>query len=327
MKRVFSGIQPSGIIHIGNYFGAIKNWVDIQNDYECIFCAVDLHAITLPQNPKELLENTYKIISLYLACGINPKNILFIQSQVSAHAELTWILNTITYMGELSRMTQYKEKSSVEKSESVGVGLFDYPVLMAADILLYQTDLVPVGKDQKQHVEIARTIAKRFNNRFGNTFKIPEPLIKKEGCCIMALDEPEKKMSKSAKSEYNYISLLDKPEIIRKKISKAVTDSQTGIVFDPKRKGLYNLLTIYQLFSEVAPPQIEAKFAGKGYGDFKKALAELIIEKLAPIQEKYHKLIADKSYLNKILADGKTKASKIAEKTLRNVKEKVGFIL
>lgn len=327
-KRVFSGVKPSGELTIGNYLGAIKNWVAEQDKFDNIFCIVDLHAITVPQDPQDLLRRAYHILAIYLACGLDPqKCTLFIQSHVPTHAELAWILNCFTYMGELGRMTQYKDKSAKIGKDKAGVGLFDYPVLMAADILLYQTDFVPVGEDQKQHVEFTRTLARRFNNRYGITFKIPEPMIRKESAKIMGLDNPQKKMDKSAESEYNYILILDKPDDIRRKISKAVTDSESGIKFDPKRKGLCNLLTIYRLLSEVVPPQIEKEFSGKGYGEFKKALAELIIEKLTPIQERYNKLISDKSYLDKILADGKIKASKIASETLENVKKKVGFIV
>ena len=327
-KRVFSGIQPSGVIHIGNYLGAILQWVEMQKQYDCIFSLVDLHAITVAQDPKKLRENTYKLIAIYLAAGIDPeKSPIFIQSQMSAHTELTWLLNTISYMGELSRMTQYKDKSQKYGSEKAGVGLFDYPVLMAADILLYDIDLVPVGKDQKQHVELCRDLAQRFNQRFGNTFKIPDVAIRKESACIMALDNPDKKMSKSAESIYNYIALEDSPELIRKKISKAVTDSQSNIVSDPNRKGLYNLLLIYQLFSNLTPEKIENKFAGKGYGEFKKSLSDLLIDKLIPMQDKFKKLMSDKAYLDAILESGRKKVAPIAEKTLKKAQEKIGLII
>ncbi|MCL5795343.1 MAG: tryptophan--tRNA ligase [Patescibacteria group bacterium] len=326
-KRSLSGIRCSGIIHIGNYLGAIKNWVVNQNKMANIYFLADLHALTTPIEPKKLRENTYQSLALYLACGIDPnKSIIFLQSQVPAHAELTWILNTVAYMGELRRMTQFKDKSAKTNTEKAGVGLFDYPVLMAADILLYQTDLVPIGEDQLQHVELARVLARRFNHRYGEVFKIPEPQISRSTMRIMGLDNPEKKMSKSAESEYNYIALTDSPESIKKKISKAVTDSQQGIIFDPKRAGLYNLLTIYQAFSGLEPKAIEKKFAGKGYGDFKTDLSQLIIAKLAPIQEKYQQIIADKTYLDKIFAEGAARASKIANVTLKEVKNKVGLI-
>lgn len=337
-KRIFSGIQPSGVIHIGNYLGAIKQWVELslqerlttdkQNQYECIFSIVDLHAITVPQDPNELKKNIYNLLALYLACGINPKRSpIFVQSQISAHAELTWILNTISYMGELSRMTQFKDKSAKINTDKSSVGLFDYPVLMAADILLYKTNIVPVGEDQKQHVELCRNLAQRFNNRFGETFIVPEVKIRKESARIMGLDNPEKKMSKSAASQNNYIAMTDTPETIIKKISRAVTDSGKDIVFDEKRAELYNLLNIYQIFSKESPDAIEKKFAGRGYGDFKKDLANLIIESLSPIQEKYAKLIADKSYLDQVLKEGREAVAPIAEQTLQDVKKKIGLIV
>lgn len=328
MKKIaFSGIQPTGIVHIGNYLGAIKNWVTIQNEYNSIFSVVDLHAITIPQDPKKLKESTLKMIALILAAGIDPeKSTIFIQSNIGAHSELAWLLNTITRMGELNRMTQYKEKSEKMKEDIASVGLFDYPVLMASDILLYDTDIVPVGEDQKQHVELTRDIANRFNTRFGETFKIPTPIIKKEGARIMGLDNPEKKMSKSAESEYNYIALTDDTDTIRKKISRAVTDSESTIKFNPERKGLYNLMTIYSLFSNIVPSKIEEKYKDKGYAEFKKNLAEIIIENLAPFQTKYKKLISDKKYLLKIANAGAKKASLIAEKKLKEVKEKIGLI-
>ncbi len=337
-KRIFSGIQPSGVIHIGNYLGAIKQWVELslqeglatdkQNQYECIFSIVDLHAITVPQDPNELKKNIYNLLALYLACGIDPKRSpIFVQSQISAHAELTWILNTISYMGELSRMTQFKDKSAKINTDKSSVGLFDYPVLMAADILLYKTNIVPVGEDQKQHVELCRNLAQRFNNRFGETFIVPEVKIRKESARIMGLDNPEKKMSKSAASQNNYIAMTDTPETIIKKISRAVTDSGKDIVFDEKRAGLYNLLNIYQIFSKESLEVIEKKFAGRGYGDFKKDLANLIIESLSPIQEKYAKLIADKSYLDQVLKEGREAVAPIAEQTLQDVKKKIGLIV
>ena len=327
-KRIFSGIQPSGVLHIGNYLGAITQFVQYQDRYDSTFCIVDLHAITVPQDPIKLKEQIYQLAAMYLACGIDPaKSNLFIQSQIPAHTELAWILNTISTMGELERMTQFKDKSFKGNAEKSSIGLFDYPVLMAADILLYNTDVVPVGEDQKQHVELCRDLAQRFNNRFGETFKIPDVLMRESGARIMGLDNPEKKMSKSAESVLNYIALTDEPEIIRKKISKAVTDSGTDIKFDPSRKGLYNLLVIYKLFSEIEDEDVEQRFAGKGYGEFKKELAELIIDKLAPIQERYKKLIADKSYLDKVLREGADKVRPIADKKLKEVKEKIGFVL
>ncbi len=325
-KRAFSGIQPSGIIHIGNYLGAILPWVEIQTKYESIFCVVDLHAITVPQNPKELTESTYLTTAIYLACGIDPKkSIIFIQSQIPAHSELTWLLNTVAHMGELSRMTQFKDKSQKGNAENTSVGLFDYPVLMASDILLYQAGVVPVGEDQKQHVELARNLAERFNNRFGKTFVIPEPVIGKTGARVMALDNPERKMSKSDPAG-SYVALTDSPEIIRKKIMRAVTDSGATIKFDTKRKGLFNLLTIYQMLSGKTESQIEKHFASKGYGDFKKELAELVVTSLTPIQKKIDYYMKNRRLLDRILKTGAIKASRIANPTLAEVKQKIGLI-
>jgi tryptophanyl-tRNA synthetase len=326
-KVAFSGIQPSGIVHVGNYLGAIRNWVDIQKEYDSLFSVVDLHAITVPQDPKKVRENTLNMIAVMLSAGIDPKkSTVFIQSHIPAHTELTWLLNTITHMGELNRMTQYKDKSEKFKNDTAGMGLFDYPILMAADILLYSADVVPVGEDQKQHVELTRDIAARFNSRFGETFKIPSPVIKKEGARIMGLDNPEKKMSKSAESEFNYITLTDNANAIKKKISRAVTDSESTIKYNPERKGLYNLITIYSLFSDIAPLKIEEKYEGKGYAEFKKDLAEIIIEKLAPFQTKYNKLISDKKYLLDVAKSGAKVANLIAEKKLKEVKEKIGLL-
>ena len=325
-KRAFSGIQPSGIIHICNYLGAILPWVEIQTKYESIFCVVDLHAITVPQNPKELTESTYLTTAIYLACGIDPKkSIIFIQSQIPAHSELTWLLNTVAHMGELSRMTQFKDKSQKGNAENTSVGLFDYPVLMASDILLYQAGVVPVGEDQKQHVELARNLAERFNNRFGKTFVIPEPVIGKTGARVMALDNPERKMSKSDPAG-SYVALTDSPEIIRKKIMRAVTDSGATIKFDTKRKGLFNLLTIYQMLSGKTESQIEKHFASKGYGDFKKELAELVVTSLTPIQKKIDYYMKNRRLLDRILKTGAIKASRIANPTLAEVKQKIGLI-
>lgn len=327
-KIALSGVQPSGIIHLGNYLGAIAQWVENQNRYQNIFCVVDLHAITTPQDPKVLREKTYETAAIYLACGVNPKkSIVFIQSYVPAHAELAWILTTISKMGELSRMTQFKDKTTKFKKESIPVGLFTYPALMAADILLYNANSVPVGEDQKQHVELARDLAQRFNHHFGKTFTIPEPLIRNSGARIMGLDNPAAKMSKSAASSANYIALTDKPDAIRKKVMRAVTDSGTTIKFDSKRKGLHNLLTIYKLISGQTEAQIEKHFKGKGYGDFKKELAKLIIKKLAPIQKKIVYYMKNKKLLDGILADGAERAEKIANQTLKEVKQKIGLVI
>lgn len=323
-KRIFSGVQPSGNLHIGNYLGAIKNWVEMQDQYESIFCVVDLHAITVPQDPEELRRKTIEIAKIYLAAGIDPKkSTIFVQSQVSEHSELAWILNTITGMSELRKMTQFKDKGGSE-NDNVGVGLFDYPVLMAADILLYDTEIVPVGEDQKQHVELARDLAKRFNHRFGETFKVPEVHIKKEGMRIMGLDNPGKKMSKSAESVYNRIELLDDAETIRRKIKKAVTDSGSEIEYSDEKPALKNLINIYSSFSGKSAKDIVSIYKGKGYGDFKADLAEVVISFLEPFQQKFNTL-SDEEVLG-ILRDGAEKVGGIAWKKLDEVKKKVGFV-
>ncbi|MFA7319425.1 MAG: tryptophan--tRNA ligase [Parcubacteria group bacterium] len=325
-KRIFSGIQPSGNLHIGNYLGAIKNWVALQDTYDSIFCVVDLHAITVPQDPKELRRRTLEVAKIYLAAGIDPKKCaLFIQSHVQEHAELAWILNTIAKIPELEKMTQFKDKSAKNEKESVSVGLFDYPVLMAADILLYDTELVPVGKDQKQHVELTRTLAERFNHRFGETFIVPKAYTTEVSENIMGLDDPSKKMSKSAKSEYNYISLTDDAETVRKKIKKAVTDSGSEIVYASDKPALKNLINIYSLLSEKSPAEIEKIYVGKGYADFKTGLAETIIAFLEPFQEKMAELTDEK--VLEILRAGAEKVRPLAKKKLDEAKEKVGFIL
>ena len=324
MERVFSGVQPSGVLHIGNYLGAIKNWVDLQNDYQCIFCVVDLHAITVPQDPKELLVKTIEVAKIYLAAGIDPKkSIIFIQSHVKEHTELAWILNTITKIPELERMTQFKDKAR-ENKKDVNMGLFDYPVLMAADILLYKTFGVPVGEDQIQHVELTRTLAERFNNNFGETFVVPKALVRKEGARIMGLDDPTKKMSKSAASSYNYIALTDSPDLIREKIKKAVTDSGKEIVFSPDKPALANLLTIYSLLGGESIKEIERMYQGKGYADFKNGLAEVVVEFLGSFQKRYNEL-NDEEVL-KILNDGANQARQVAGQTLKEVKEAMGIV-
>lgn len=324
-KRIFSGIQPSGNLHIGNYLGAIKNWVKLQDEYESIFCVVDMHAITIPQNPEELKKRILEVAKIYLASGINPeKSSIFIQSHISEHAELCWILNTLAKISEMERMTQFKDKSGKNR-EGVGMGLFDYPVLMAADILLYDTEKVPVGEDQLQHIEITRTLANRFNKKFGETFIIPEPFITQEGMRIMGLDDPAKKMSKSAKSEYNYIALTDNAETIKKKIKKAVTDSGSEIKYAESKPALYNLINIYSGFSDKSPKEIERMYVGKNYSDFKTDLAEVIISALAPIQEKMADLSDEK--VLEILKAGAQKVRPLAKKKLEEVKKKIGFIL
>ena len=325
MKRVFSGIQPTGTLHLGNYLGAIKQWVELQNKVdESIFCIVDLHAITANRDSK-LSENILSVAAWYLACGVNlEKSKIFVQSTRPEHSELAWILNCFATMGELGRMTQYKEKSE-GKRETVSVGLFDYPVLMAADILLYQTTDVPVGDDQKQHVELARDLAIRFNGIYGNVFTIPEPIIRQDVQRIKGLDNPEKKTSKSAGSEYNYISLADSPETIRKKVSRAVTDSGSEIIVRDDKPTMTNLLNIFSGVSGRDIKSLEADFKGKGYRDFKKALAEEIILFLEPNQLKYKEIMADKEKLRKILRDGAKAVEPLAEKTLAEVKKKIGL--
>jgi tryptophanyl-tRNA synthetase len=331
-QRIFSGIQPSGNLHIGNYLGAIKNWVKLQNEYDSIFCVVDMHAITVPQDPEELKKKTIEVAKIYLASGISaqggsasggdPKSTIFIQSHVQEHAELMWILNTITKIPELERMTQFKDKS--EKS-GIDAGLLNYPVLMAADILLYDTNLVPVGKDQLQHIEITRTLARRFNERFGKTFIVPEPYITKEGMSIMGLDDPTKKMSKSAKSDYNYISLSDNPEDVKRKIKKAVTDSGSEIVYKDEKPALMNLINIYSLLSDSSTKEIENKYNGKNYAEFKNDLAEVVIDFLKPFQKKMKELSDEK--VLEILREGAEKVRPIARKKLDDVKRKIGFII
>ena len=324
-KRVFSGIQPTGNIHIGNYLAAITQWVKMQDDYDNIFCIVDLHAITVPQDPKVLKAKTREVTGLLLAAGIDPKrSIVFVQSQISAHAELTWILNCYTPMGWMQRMTQFKEKSKNQK-ELVSVGLFDYPALMAADILLYDTDGVPVGDDQKQHVEMARDIAQRFNSLYGETFKLPKPLIPEVGARIMGLDDPTGKMSKSEVDSSHAINLLDQPDVIRSKILRATTDSLKEIRFDENRPGIYNLLVIYELFTGKSRKDIETHFTGQGYAALKKELGEVVVEGLSGLQNRYQELTADPTYIDSLLAEGADRARPLAEKTLALVKERVGL--
>lgn len=325
-KIVFSGVQPSGALTIGNYLGAIKNWVGLQDEYDCYYCIVDLHAITVPQVAKDLRKNTLDVLALYLACGIDPeKSTMFIQSHVPAHLELSWVLNTITYMGQLNRMTQFKEKSR-RSEENLNAGLFTYPVLMASDILVYQTDLVPVGDDQKQHLELARDLAERFNNRYSPTFKVPEPLIQGTGARIMSLQNPESKMSKSDLDENGYILLLDDKADITRKIKRAVTDSIGVVAYNDEQPGIKNLLGIYSVFTGKEISDIVASYEGEGYGKFKNDLAEIVVEGLMPIQERYKKLMVNKDYLEQIYKAGAEKAEHKARKTLQKVYKKVGFI-
>ncbi len=323
-KRIFSGAQPTGELHIGNYLGALKNWVALQDEYEAFYCIVNLHAITLPQDPAKLRQKTLDLARIYLAAGVDPqKAMIFIQSDVPEHAELTWVLSCISRMGELERMTQFKDKSAKGGSERSGVGLFTYPVLMAADILLYQTDLVPVGQDQKQHLELSRDLAERFNRDFGDTFKIPDPYIPKAGASIKSLQDPGKKMSKSDDNLNSSIFLMDDADTIVKKFKRAVTDSGTDITFDESRPAINNLLTIYQLLTGKSSEACVENFVGKGYGDFKRELAEVTIEFLKPFQERFADI--DDGPLRSILDSGAEKARTIASATLRDVYSKVGL--
>ena len=327
MKILLSGIQPSGILHIGNYLGAIKQWTELQKDFQLFAMIADLHAITVPQKPDELRQNILNTTMLYIAAGIDPqKSTIFIQSHVPAHAELGWILNTMTPLGDLERMTQFKDKK--EKQSEVFAGLFNYPVLMAADILLYQTDVVPVGEDQQQHIELTRSLAKRFNNKFGETFKIPEGFIPPQTARIMGLDDPTKKMSKSAASANNYIALLDTPDEIRRKVKIAVTDSGKEIVYDEEEKpAIANLMRIFAAFAGGEPDDIEKQYQGKSYSDFKRDLGELLVEKLTPLQQRYQELSEDPESVMDILRKGADHANKIAQKTLRETQQKIGFLV
>lgn len=323
-KRVFSGIQPTGQIHLGNYLGAIKHWVELQDEYENLFCIVNSHAITLPIEPTFLKSQTYELVKLLLACGISPKQSgLFIQSEVDEHPALAWLLDCQVSMGEMQRMTQFKDKS-LKNPKSVNVGLFNYPILMASDILLYQSDLVPVGEDQKQHLELTRNVAEKFNRDFGDCFKVPEPLIAKVGARVMGLDDPKVKMSKSHQGANHAIFLLDEPDIIVRKIKKAATDSTGVIAFDEKREGVFNLLNIYMLLSNESPENIEERFKNKGYGDFKKELAEVMIQALKPIQEKYKEISDDE--VKAILNHGVEKARPLAQMTYQKAKELMGLV-
>jgi len=326
-KRMLSGIQPSGDLHLGNYLGAIKNWGARSDLYECFYFMADLHTITVRQTPADLRRRTLEQLAQYIACGLDPeKNTLFIQSHVHQHAELGWVLNCYTMFGELSRMTQFKDKSS-KHAENVNGGLFTYPSLMAADILLYQPDLVPVGHDQKQHCELTRDIAKRFNGIYGDVFKVPEPFIPETGARIMSLNAPESKMSKSMPE--GCVFLMEKPEDIQRKFKRAITDSDTEncVRFDPENKpGVANLMSIYSAVTGKTFEQIEAEFAGCGYGKFKPVVGEAVIEHLRPIREESTRLLKDKAYLEGVYRDGAQRAAYVAEKTLRKVYKKIGFV-
>ena len=327
VKRVFSGVQPSGVLTIGNYLGAIRNFVKLQHEADCIFCVVDLHALTIPQDPKELHDATLNVARLFVACGIDPeKATIFVQSHVPAHAELSWLLECNSYFGELRRMTQFKDKSA--KNEVVTAGLFTYPVLMAADILLYQTDQVPVGEDQKQHLELARDIAERVNSRFGQTFKVPEPYIppRSAGGRIMSLVDPEEKMSKSSDDPKSYIGLLDPPDAIRKKIRSAVTDSGREVKYDEANKpAISNLLVIYSLCSGQPIEEIEKKYSDSGYGEFKKDLADIVVEILEPIQKRFEELCKP-GVIEEILQGGRERVEALAAPTLEDFRCKLGLV-
>ncbi|HEX6185459.1 MAG TPA: tryptophan--tRNA ligase [Pyrinomonadaceae bacterium] len=323
-KRIFSGAQPTGNLHIGNYLGALRNWVALQHEYESFFCVVDLHAITVPQDPKQLAAKAHEVARIYLAAGVDPQvSTIFVQSDVQEHAELAWVLNCVIRISELERMTQFKDKAKKQR-ENVLVGLLTYPALMAADILLYQTDLVPVGQDQKQHLELTRDVAERFNRDFGETFKVPDAFIPKVGAKIMALDDPAKKMSKSDENVNGRISLLDDPDTVRRKLKRAVTDSGTEVRFDQSRPAVNNLLSMFQLFTGKTPEEVEAHFEGKGYAQLKGDLAEATIEFLRPFQERVRG-IGDEE-LSRILRDGADKARAIASETMRQVKERTGLV-
>lgn len=325
MKKVLSGIQPSGQLTLGNYIGALQNFVRLQETHECYFMVVDLHAITVPQEPAALREQSQSIAALYLAAGIDPQHAaIYMQSHVRAHAELGWLLTTLTSMGELERMTQFKDKSAGK--ESVGAGLFVYPSLMAADILVYNADLVPVGDDQKQHLELTRDLAGRFNSRYGDYFTIPEPYIPEIGARIMSLDDVSKKMSKSNPNPGSFIALLDEPDVIRKKISRATTDSGREVRFDRESKPeVSNLMGIYSLMSGLSLPEVEARFEGQGYGPFKKELAERIVDVLEPLQQRYRE-IRSSGMLEEVLKQGAEKASVVADRVVAGVKERMGFL-
>ncbi|MBR5485108.1 MAG: tryptophan--tRNA ligase [Oscillospiraceae bacterium] len=325
-KSVFSGIQPTGVFTLGNYLGAVKNWPQLQDDYRCTYCIVDMHAITVRQDPKQLRQRSLEAYALLLACGVDPqKSNVFIQSHVKTHAELAWVLNCNTSFGQLSRMTQFKDKSQ-KHPEDINAGLFDYPVLMAADILAYQADLVPVGIDQKQHLELARDIAQRFNTQYGNTFTIPEPYIPQATAKIMSLQEPTKKMSKSDTNVKSFISILDEKDTVIKKFRSAVTDSEACVRYAEGKDGINNLMTIYQAVAGKSFEEIEKDFEGKGYGDFKTAVGEAVADHLAPVRDKWKALMDDKDYLKQSYTDGAQRALAISQRTIDKVYKKVGFI-
>lgn len=326
-KKILSCIQPSGIPTLGNYLGALKNWKLLSDEFDSAFAVADLHAITVRQDPKMLRKQIMEVFALLLAIGLDPeKNIVFIQSHVPAHSQLAWILNCYTQFGEMSRMTQFKDKSQ-SHADNVNVGLFSYPVLMAADILLYQADLVPVGADQKQHLEIARDIANRFNGIYGKTFTVPDPYIGKQGARVMSLQDPTKKMSKSDPNPKSFVSVFDSPETIMKKIKSAVTDSEGGVYYGEGKDGVNNLMGIYSCCTGLDYDAIAKEFEGKGYGDFKTAVAEAVIEELRPVRERYDLLMKDQAYLLETAAKGAETAQRIANRTLEKTMKKCGFVL
>ena len=325
-KRIYSGIQPSGMLTLGNYLGALKNWKNMQEEYDCIYGVMDLHAITVRQEPAKFRQQIYTTCALLLAVGLDPrKSVLMVQSWVPAHAELAWILDCYTQFGELSRMTQFKDKSQ-KHPENINAGLFTYPALMAADILLYQADLVPVGADQKQHLEITRDIALRMNNLYSGLFTLPEPHIPPAGARVMSLQDPTRKMSKSDENPNAWVALLDKPEDIMRKFKRAVTDSDTEVCVGEGKEGINNLIGIYGAVTGKTAGQVEAEFAGKGYGDFKTAVGEAVVEALRPIREEYDRLINDKGYLLSVYKEGSERAARLAARTLSKVQRKLGFV-
>ena len=324
-KTIFSATQPSGRITLGNYLGALRNWVALQDDYNAIYCVADEHAITVRQDPAALRRQSLELYAQFIACGLDPeKSIIFIQSHVPQHAELAWVLNCYTMFGELSRMTQFNDKSA-SHADNVNAGLFTYPSLMAADILLYQADLVPVGEDQRQHVEITRNIAQRFNGIYGDVFTMPEAYIPKVAARVMSLSEPEKKMSKSSPNENSFVLVMDKPEAIMRKFKRAITDSEGGIYRSPEKPGVTNLIEIYSAVTGMTPEAVENEFNGKGYGVFKPAVGEAVVEALRPIREETERLLGDKGYLETLYRQGAEKAAALANRTLRKVHKKVGF--
>lgn len=325
-KVIFSAIQPSGTVTLGNYLGALKNWVNLQDEFNCIFALADLHTITVRQEPAKFRANTYEAYALLLACGIDvEKSPFFIQSHVPTHAQLAWILNCYTQFGELSRMTQFKDKSA-KHADNVNAGLFTYPSLMAADILLYQADMVPVGADQKQHLELTRNIAERFNGVYGNVFKVPDPYIPKVGARVMSLQDPTKKMSKSDENANSYVAVLDKPEVIMKKFKRAITDSEAKVRYAEGKDGINNLMGIYSSVTGKTMEEIEYEFDGKGYGDFKTAVGEAVVEHLRPIQERFNLYINDKAYLKECYEKGAEFALRLSQRTLNKAMKKIGFV-